>query len=82
MEKMEIVTGTIIVSTFSAVFCDLYSSPISDTRTAGLYFLGSASQIGCFLDILRNPKAEHVSKASLCVLHNCVLRSKNMMSED
>ena len=81
MEKMEIVTG-ILVSTFPTVFCDLYSSPISDTRTAGLYFLGSASQIGIFLDILRNPKAEHVSKASLCVLHNCVLRSKNMMSED
>ena len=35
-----------------------------------------------FLDILRNHKAEHVSKVSLCVLHNCVLRSKNMMSED
>ena len=81
MERMEIVTG-IFVSTFSAVFCDLYSSPISDTRTAGLYFLGSASQIGWVLDILRNPKAKHVSKASLCVLHNCVLRSKNMMSED
>ena len=55
MERMEIVTG-ILVSTFPTVFCDLYSSPISDTRTAGLYFLGSASQIGIFLDILRNPK--------------------------
>ena len=81
MERMEIVTG-IFVSTFSAVFCDLYSSPISDTRTAGLYFLGSASQIGWVQDILRNPKAKHVSKASLCVLYNCVLRSKNMTSED
>ena len=47
MERMEIVTG-ILVSTFPTVFCDLYSSPISDTRTAGLYFLGSASQIGIF----------------------------------
>ena len=30
----------------------------------------------------RYAKAKHVSKVSLCVIHNCVLRSKNMMSED